>query len=101
MERAPVGQDRLRKGGDINVFGQALLSLNCYLSGTGLSHLCKDLIYLFFFQSHQCLRGQVYSESFHSLVLITADCLRHTVQMVGIETIRELNTLTVMNSWYS
>ena len=26
-------------------------------------------------------------------------CLRHTVQMMGIETIWELHTLTVMNSW--
>ena len=39
MERAPVGQDRLQKGGDINVFGQVLLSLNCCLSGIGLGHL--------------------------------------------------------------
>ena len=39
---------------------------------------------------------------FWQLSTFTADCLRHPIhpiQMVGIETIWELHTLTVINSW--
>ena len=34
------------------------------------------------------------------LSIFTADCLRHPIQMAGIETIQELHTLTVINSWF-
>ena len=33
------------------------------------------------------------------LSIFTADCLRHPIQMAGVETIWELHTLTVINSW--
>ena len=33
------------------------------------------------------------------LNIFTADCLRHPIQMVGIETIWELHKLPVINSW--
>ena len=36
---------------------------------------------------------------FSQLTIFTADCLRHPTQMAGIETIWELHTLTVINSW--
>ena len=35
---------------------------------------------------------------FLQLSIFTADCLPHTVQIAGIETIWELHTLTVINS---
>ena len=35
------------------------------------------------------------------LSIFTADCLRHPIQMVGIETIWELHTLSVINSCLS
>ena len=33
--------------------------------------------------------------------IFTADCLQHSIQMMGIETIWELHTLPVINSWWS
>ena len=33
------------------------------------------------------------------LNVFTATCLRHPIQMTGFETVWELHTLTVMNSW--
>jgi len=37
---------------------------------------------------------------FHSLAYnFTADCLRHPIQMEGVETICELHTLSVIYSW--
>ena len=34
------------------------------------------------------------------LRIFTADCLHHPIQMAGIETIWELHTLSVINSWF-
>ena len=36
----------------------------------------------------------------HLLSIFTADCLRHPIQMAGVETVWKLHTLIVMNSWY-
>ena len=36
---------------------------------------------------------------FSQLSILTADCLRHPIQMAGAETIWELHTLPVINSW--
>ena len=41
----------------------------------------------------------LFTAEFSQLSIFTADCLRHPIQMVGIETIWELRTLIVMNSW--
>jgi len=36
---------------------------------------------------------------FSQLSIFTADCLRHPIQMAGVETIWELHTLSVIYSW--
>ena len=43
-----------------------------------------------------CLFAAVFSQ----LSVFAADCLYLTVQMVGVEMIWKLHTLTVINSWY-
>ena len=42
----------------------------------------------------------IYAAVFSQLSVFTADCLRRTVQMAGVEMIWELHTLTIMNFWY-
>ena len=41
----------------------------------------------------------LFTAVFSQLTIFTADCLHHSIQMAGIETIRELHTRTVINSW--
>ena len=43
-------------------------------------------------------KAHLFTAVFSQLTIFTADCLGHTVQIAGIETIWELHTLTVMNS---
>ena len=41
---------------------------------------------------HYCAKAYPFSAVFSQLTTLTADCLRHTVQMVGVETMWELHT---------
>ena len=43
-------------------------------------------------------KAHLFAAVFSQLSIFTADCLRHPIQMTGIETVWELHTLTVMNS---
>ena len=45
-------------------------------------------------------KARLFTAEFSQLSIFTADCLRHPIQMAGIETIWELHTLIVMNSCY-
>ena len=45
-------------------------------------------------------KARLFTAVFSQLTTFTADCLRHPIQMAGIETIWELHTLIVMNSWF-
>ena len=46
-------------------------------------------------------KARLFTAEFSQLSIFTADCLRHPIQMAGVETIWELHTLIVMNSWYT
>ena len=43
-------------------------------------------------------KARLFIAVFSQLSIFTADCLRHPIQMVGVETIRELHTLSVIYS---
>ena len=43
----------------------------------------------------------LFTAEFSQLSIFTADCLRHPIQMAGVETVWELHTLIVINSWWS
>ena len=43
-------------------------------------------------------KARLFTAVFSQLSIFTADCLRHPIQMVGVETIWELHTLPVINS---
>ena len=43
-------------------------------------------------------KARLFTAEFSQLSIFTADCLRHPIQMAGVETIWELHTLIVMNS---
>ena len=43
-------------------------------------------------------KARLFTAVFSQLSIFTADCLRHPIQMAGIETIWELHTLSVINS---
>ena len=45
-------------------------------------------------------KAGLFAAVFSQLSIFTADCLRHPIQMAGVETIWELHTLPVINSWY-
>ena len=45
-------------------------------------------------------KARLFTAVFSQLSIFTADCLRHPIQMAGVETIWELHTLPVMYSWY-
>ena len=44
---------------------------------------------------------RLFTAVFSQLSIFTADCLHHPIQMAGVETISELHTLSVINSWYN
>ena len=46
-------------------------------------------------------KAHLFTAVFSQLTIFTAHCLRHPIQMPGIETIWELHTLTVINFWYT
>ena len=41
-------------------------------------------------------KARLFTAVFSQLSIFTADCLRHPIQMAGVETIWELHTLSVM-----
>ena len=43
-------------------------------------------------------KARLFTTEFSQLSIFTADCLRHPIQMAGVETIWELHTLIVMNT---
>ena len=43
-------------------------------------------------------KARLFTAVFSQLSIFTADCLRHAIQMVGVETIWELHTLSVIYS---
>ena len=44
--------------------------------------------------------ASLFTAVFSQLSIFTTDYLRHPIQMVGVETIWELHTLSVIYSWY-
>ena len=44
--------------------------------------------------------ARLFTAVFSQLSIFTADCLRHPIHMAGVETMRELHTLPVINSWF-
>ena len=44
-------------------------------------------------------KARLFTAVFSQLGIFTADCLRHPIQMAGVETIWELHTLSVIYSW--
>ena len=43
-------------------------------------------------------KARLFTAVFSQLSIFTADCLRHAIQMAGVETIWELHTLSVIYS---
>ena len=43
-------------------------------------------------------KARLFAAVFSQLSIFTADCLRHPIQMAGVESIWELHTLPVINS---
>ena len=44
-------------------------------------------------------KARLFTAEFSQLSIFIADCLRHPIEMAGIETVWELHTLIVMKSW--
>ena len=44
-------------------------------------------------------KARLFTAVFSQLSIFTADCLRHPIQMEGVEAIWELHTLSVIYSW--
>ena len=44
-------------------------------------------------------KARLFTAVFSQLSIFTADCLRHPIQMAGVETIWELHSLPVIYSW--
>ena len=45
-------------------------------------------------------KARLFTAVFSQLSIFTADCLRHPIQMAGVETIWELHTLSLDISYY-
>ena len=61
------------------------------------SHFRCYIVYISYVNT--VAKAHLFTAVFSQLTIFTADCLHHPIQMAGIETIWELHTLIVINSW--
>ena len=104
MEGSPL-TERKKQGGPIVICElTAFLIGHCdrlvYINISDGGSLVFQPIYTWHYQKlqnlkaheHYCAKAYPFAAVFSQLTILTADCLRHTVQMVGVETIWELHT---------